>query len=579
MDTEIGVSNVSNDSSVSNVSNVSRRNSEETKLNFLVIDPRAYKFIREQTMQNIADAFVELLTNCIDAYKQSSNTIYDIKITVDIVQRTICVVDQAIGLTAEGMAKCFLQVGGLTAAVNSRGYFSRGAKDICALGDVTISAIKDGLLSKCFINTLGMGGILIENSPVTEEERAELQIINNGLNFFVKLKKSVELVPERIPTIIYHYALRDIFSDNKNKVTIKILNDGILVNTIPLTYRYPTAQKVIDMEFQVPGYNVPAKFTLYKSKVPIQSQYDVIDDKYMNFGILIATSTTIHMNTTLYPQIRYHPYISYLYGRLQCDYLTDLVKQLDLTPDQYDTVLNPFSVIDPNRISGLNRTHPFTKALYKIPYERLQFVLEQLENEHNVGNDINYSAINDIFNNLDLDLDLSYYEIIKNPDKVTLTQKLYESIISQNIVHEDPTLEYSKENIDLVYSSKKNDRPLKPKLRIKLTKIFLKYDYVYYKTKEGYCIEISTTSSLLKNYVSYDENDKPIGLNHKEAIIHLCYLIKEAITRILVSKHFLNAEYSDLSADVVFNKYEFFMNKIENDMHNVMVCDGNVPIH
>lgn len=552
------------------------RSNDEIQLNYLIIDPRAYKFIREQTMQNIADAFVELLTNCIDAYKQTTKQYYEIKIVVDIKEKSIRVIDEAIGLTGEKMVQCFLRVGGLTAAVNSRGYFSRGAKDICALGDVTITAIKDELISKCFINTLGMGGMLISDVPVTQVERQTSQIPFNGLNFHVKLKESVELAPERIPLIIYHYALRDIFSNKRNKISISIVNDGNIIKTIPLIYQYPVAQKVIDMQYVVPGYDVPAKFTLYKSKTPIQNQYEVSDDKYMNFGIIIATSTAIHMNTTLYPQIRYHPYISYIYGRIECEYINDLVRQLDLSPDQYNTILNPFSIIDPNRISGLNKNHPFTKALYKIPYERLQFILEKIESERNSANDINFSAINNIFNNLDVEFDLSYFTTIRSVDKISFTQKLYDSIVSQSIIEEDSNLEYSKDNIDLVYSTNPSKIAVKPKLRITLTKTALKYDYIYYKTKDGYCIEISTASSLLKNYVSYNEEDKPIGLNNKEAIIHLCYLIKEAMTRILVSKHFLNAEYAELSPDIVFNKYEFFMNKIEADIHDVMVADVSV---
>jgi hypothetical protein len=528
-------------------------------------------------MQNIADAFVELLTNSIDAYKQTDNDTYAIRIMVDVVNRRIWVVDDALGLNAVKMAQCFLRVGSLTAAVNSRGYFSRGAKDICALGDVTIVGIKDGLLSKCFINTLGMGAMLISDEVATEEDREEYGIAANGLYFHVDLKESVDLVPSRIPVVMHHYALRDILSDSTNHVSIKVIN-GTNEEIIPLIYRYPVAQKVLDINFMVPGYNVPARFTLYKSNTAIQNQYDVVDDKYMNFGILVSTSTAIHMNTTLYPQLRYHPYINHVYGRIECEYITDLIKQLDLPPSEYDTVKNPYTIIDPNRLAGLNRNHPFTKALYKIPYERLQFVLETMEIENNSGNDINFSAINDIFNNLDIEFDLIYFTTIPNPNSVTFAQRIYESIISQEVIDEDSELIYSKENIDLIYSSTPSKLSVKPKLKITITKVPLRYDYIYYKTKDGYNIEISTASSLLSKYVTFNINNEIQGLNNPEALIHLCYLIKEAMTRIMVTKHFITTEYSEISPDIVFNKYEFYMNKIEKDMDRVMISNTSTSI-
>ena len=62
--------------------------------------------------------------------------------------KQISVTDRAIGLTSEDAEKCFLTVGNYTSHETSRGFFSRGAKDVSNIGHVTFETIKDGLYSK-----------------------------------------------------------------------------------------------------------------------------------------------------------------------------------------------------------------------------------------------------------------------------------------------------------------------------------------------------------------------------------------------------------------------------------------------
>lgn len=552
---------------------------ENVSLNYLTIDPRAYRFVKEQSMQNIADAFVELITNSIDAYVTTNHKEFVIDVYIEIAQREIIVTDQAIGMDSEKMKQAFLQVGRYTAEVTSRGYFSRGAKDITALGDVTIVAIKDNKLSKCFINTLGMGALICGDIDVSEQDRLDYKIGGNGLYFSCKLKDSVELNIDRVDNIANHYALRDILSNNKNVVTIHFLNNGVEVSKSRVQYNFIDAEKIVDMEYNINGYDgVSAKFTLYKSNTPIQNQYDNnLNDKYMNFGIIISTDKSIVGNGTLYNPIRYHPYISYLYGRIHCDHINNLMMELDLHTDQYDIVKNPFSIIDPGRVGGLNRTHPFTKELYQKPYERILFVLEQMENLDNDGQEINFSDINDIFNNLDIDSDLLDFEIVDGKDP-QLLEKIVESITNTDVI-EDTNLEFSKENIELIYNQHKEKITIKPKLHIRFLNKYLKYDYINYKTKDGYRIDVSVPNSLLKNHLTFDEQGKVYGLNSTVAKMHVNYILKEAIARILTNKYFTKAseeansygsEYY-LDSEIIFNQYEIFSNKIEDQLDEIII--------
>ena len=106
-------------------------------MSFINISERAYKYIRQFTIKNINDALVELITNATDAYNKTQYIERVIKINIYNESR-ITVTDCAIGLTSDELSKAFLQVGNYTADDTSRGFFSRGAKDISALGNMTL---------------------------------------------------------------------------------------------------------------------------------------------------------------------------------------------------------------------------------------------------------------------------------------------------------------------------------------------------------------------------------------------------------------------------------------------------------
>ena len=113
---------------------------------FININERAYKYIRQFTIKSIDDSIIELITNAIDAYNKTEYV--ERYIYIDVFEETtIRVTDHALGLTASSLESCFLQLGNYTASDSSRGFFSRGAKDISALGDVIFETIKNNPLN------------------------------------------------------------------------------------------------------------------------------------------------------------------------------------------------------------------------------------------------------------------------------------------------------------------------------------------------------------------------------------------------------------------------------------------------
>ena len=92
------------------------------------------------------------------------------------------------------MQKCFTIVGQFNSDASARGFFSRGAKDISALGKVTFESIKDEKYSNMLINADSTTKFDNINEDVTEEIRSSLGIINNGLSVTIDIKNTFHYI-------------------------------------------------------------------------------------------------------------------------------------------------------------------------------------------------------------------------------------------------------------------------------------------------------------------------------------------------------------------------------------------------
>jgi len=369
-----------------------------SRLSFINISERAYKYIRQFTIKSLEDAMIELLTNCIDAYRKTDAT--ERYIYIDTYGGKDCyITDYALGLSSAEMASCFLQVGDYTASDSSRGFFSRGAKDVSAIGNLFFSAIKDNLYSQCQLNTDAYGAITVADIAVTDEIRNETGIPDpkNGLVVGLQLLPNFQNFNSDTlyNNICKTAVLRDIMSDPKNQIIMRSYDDlGNLTFDKRLIYEFPEGTTVLDMEYIVPDYpDVTARFIIKRTDHPIVQP---VKESHMEFGFLLKDGTTIYEANTIDNKYRWNPSICYLYGYLECPMIRSYLSDYD---QNGATEKNPYPIIDPSRITGLNKMHPLIVNLFKIPTVRVDLILREM-NSAIASKSVTLTDINDLLDEL-----------------------------------------------------------------------------------------------------------------------------------------------------------------------------------
>lgn len=340
-------------------------------MQFIKLNERAYKYIRQFTIKSAEDALVELITNCYDAYNKSNiieKWIICIEYSYD--GSNLRVYDNACGLSGKDLGECMLQVGNYTNTQGSRGFFSRGAKDISAIGNITFKTIKDNKYSECVITSEAYGDLTIIDKIVTDEQREQLCIPLNGLSVNIKLLQSALNNVCTFDCLLRVMTLRSIFSDSR----LTVLYRGVNCNAFQeLKYVSPVGTMILDLKYKIPDYeNEEARLILYISDNVITQPYK---ENEMEFGILVRSLSTIYDNSIIGTSMRWHPYIDQIYGELQCESINKLLLEYD---KHGETLKNPAPIIDPSRITGLNRHHPFIKSLLSICNSRLEQTLLEL---------------------------------------------------------------------------------------------------------------------------------------------------------------------------------------------------------
>ena len=345
---------------------------------FIQFNERAYKFIRGSAVNHIIDAIVELITNSDDAYDKGKIANKKIHIHLDY-NGILKVTDQAIGLNGDDMKKCFLQVGNYTSQENNRGFFSRGAKDISALGDVYFESIRDNKYSKLLLDKDAKGEVLINNDIVTKKIRSMFKISNNGLVVTIRLNDGVNIPDPKDMLEIFsrHISLRNILNNKKCTCMITFEDskqEEFNYNEFNFKYSFPKGEVLLYLTYSLPSYpEAEGFFTITKTDNEL---YDNSNMKYNDWGILITSNKVIHDITSINPQFKFNPYMKTLFGVIHSDYINKLLVDYDINGS---STLNPFPILDPSRISGLNYDHPFLKELIKIPKDRLDLILQELE--------------------------------------------------------------------------------------------------------------------------------------------------------------------------------------------------------
>lgn len=382
---------------------VSNTDQLSTNYKFINISERAYKYIRQFTIKSVDDAIVELITNAIDAYNKTSYETREIIIEVyngDVLR----VIDKALGLTSDQLDDCFLQVGNYTASDTSRGFFSRGAKDISALGDVYFDTIKDSKYSQCVLDTDAYGLVTVSDVDVTDQNRRDTKIPapNNGLCVTLNLLPNFQdfNIDLFYDSCCKMASLRDIMSDiQRNFIYLRKYEgpDNTLTFDKRVFYNYPiNSELLLDLVYTIPNYpDETARFTVYKTSAPIQQPNK---ESMLEFGFLIKDSASVYEINTIDDKYRWNPYINYLYGSLYSDSINKYLKEFD---EMGPTDKNPYPVIDPSRLTGVNKLHPLIIQMYTIPLLRLDQILRDL-NKSISSKAVTIEDMNEILDELSL---------------------------------------------------------------------------------------------------------------------------------------------------------------------------------
>ena len=373
----------------------------------ITISSRAYLFMRSMAVQTPLDALVEMVTNADDAYQNKSRFVSRQKGDIEVCflqPYTILVRDHALGMTAEEMRINLLQVGDYTAVSQySRGYFSRGAKDISALGDVTFMAIKNGKFSQSQILYSSETKMISENIDATPElyEKCGIDEGQNGFVGFVEVRPEHTSITslETYAQFKKHVSVRDILADRRlNIVSKAYLPDKTMYFTERMTYDYPPGVLLVKKTFVAPGYpsNAKVTLTLYQANAMIP---DVTKDKLLEYGLVVASSARAnHAVTCIDTELRTNENMRYIYGRLETTYLRDLL--VDFESGNISS-LNPFTILDPSRQSGVNFSHPFMQAVTNIARTEVQFHLNVIADK-NASNGIQSGSLQSLIRQLEI---------------------------------------------------------------------------------------------------------------------------------------------------------------------------------
>lgn len=371
-----------------------------SELSFVDLNERVYKYIRQFTIKSAEDAAVELITNCVDAYNKG-NILTSRKIEIEYNEpNTYNVRDFAIGLSGADMERCFLQVGDYTNVDGSRGFFSRGAKDISAIGDITFHSIKNGLYSRVYLNRDAYGRVEVVDEPVDQQirELTGLDSENNGVLVSIKLLDNFLLLSpsDHATSLSKLGTLRDIMTDSANELYfIHKALDGVVITTTHLSYTVPLSTLLLDVTYNVPNYeSVSATFKVYKTDKPIPQPRK---ENEMEFGFLIKDSSTVYEVCTIDDRFRWNPYTPYLYGSVSCDNIGTLLREYDVIGA---STLNPVPIIDPSRLTGVNKSHPFIVSLLSIPKVRIDQILREL-NQSISTQSISLNEVGSLFDELE----------------------------------------------------------------------------------------------------------------------------------------------------------------------------------
>ncbi len=368
-------------------------------------DVMAVKTSREKAMPTIFEALIEIITNTDDAYenlnKKISNYNGDARLEYERGTKTPTIIrfyDRATGLTFEEMVdKLFKYQKKVTKT--HRSFFGRGLKDVTALGDITVSSIKDNLFSEIKIDRALERFENAKNEKPTKEDYRKLGLKKNKSGTLVTVIIPVGSKSEYNPyskTIIdslpYHYSLSRILHNKNKTLNLTFVDWNNKKKETKLIYNPPNGKLVREEKFVFTGYNnATAKLKIYKLEETVDEQRDM---KFRISGISVFGKKTCYQKNFLGDKdLERDPYAFRYYGTLECDHIDVLRNEWyeREQKNQTHTTDNKIFILDDDRIHGLVERHPFIKN--HLFHQSLKIIRELINEDK--SKDKSVSKLND----------------------------------------------------------------------------------------------------------------------------------------------------------------------------------------
>lgn len=355
----------------------------KVKTRAVTADRRALIQAAKVAIVDVFDAITELVTNADDRYQilQSEG-----RIDIEVERRRgdtrgiLRVRDWADGMDSETMERKLSIIGGRESGLSTgeavRGTHSRGAKDVAAIGRVTFESIaSDGRYHKCEITPF-FEFSLHESEDVTPDIRSALGIAEGtGTVVSIELDKSQRVAQhdnmrERVRQLV---SLRGVLGDERRAV---YLIDAAKNREDLLRAPVVVGHERVKETLQIAGYpGVKAKLIIFRAK----NRFDKQPNRFRIGGILIESKRAIHEATLFDSALESDPHALWFYGRLVCTYIDELCNEFDerLEKKLPAEESNPTYPLDPSRRSGLNREHPFVRALFGEALKKLRPLVDE----------------------------------------------------------------------------------------------------------------------------------------------------------------------------------------------------------
>lgn len=309
---------------------------------------------------DILRALIELITNADDAYNGKGGEIFiSLREASAPFEWVISIHDKAGGLSAEGLKKAFSNLGDenqkFAADKGTRGLFGRGAKDAAVFGKARFHSVHAGKYSELQIlpreSKWERNAIDLEPTPSNLTELI-LQEGESGLTaqVYISQEHPIPSTADLIEKLQTHVQLRDLI--NRNNVVLSDSRSKVEKRLVGLQ---PTGEKVLDIDFSVPGYTMNAKLVVYKFDEKQSGNVSV----YSKHGLVISGRGAAYENGFLTFDGR--PESGWFCGYIDAPEIQVLARATDTYPIAGPPE-NPTRVISRQR-DGLVTGHPFYRAL------------------------------------------------------------------------------------------------------------------------------------------------------------------------------------------------------------------------